>query len=67
MGQQNSCKTLIGVHSTMHFMHPIKLLLGVFDMNIHDHLVTQSDHLFTTVWLFMGHGLISPDYCCCPL
>ena len=21
MGQQNSCKTLIGVHSTMHFMH----------------------------------------------
>ena len=22
MGQQNSCKTLIGVHSTMHLMHP---------------------------------------------
>ena len=22
MGQQNSCKTLIGVHSTMHFIHP---------------------------------------------
>ena len=26
MGQQNSCKTLIGVHSTMHLMHPFKVL-----------------------------------------
>ena len=26
MGQQNSCKTLIGMHSTMHLMHPIKVL-----------------------------------------
>ena len=26
MGEQNSCKILIGVHSTMHLMHPIKVL-----------------------------------------
>ena len=26
MGQQNSCKTLIEVHSTMYLMHPVKVL-----------------------------------------
>ena len=26
MGQQDSCKTLIGVHSTMHLMHRIEVL-----------------------------------------
>ena len=26
MGQQNSSKTIIGLHTTMHVMHPIKVL-----------------------------------------
>ena len=33
MGQQNSCKTLIGVHSTMHLMNPeFTTLLGCFSI-----------------------------------
>ena len=29
MGQQNSCKTLIGVHSIVHLMHPNKGLATI--------------------------------------
>ena len=44
-GQQNSCKTFIGVHSTMHLMHPNEGLATVTHIHVHVCVSTMCDSL----------------------
>ena len=62
MGQQNSCMTLIGVHSTMHLMHPIRSCNYRFIGN-------DLYHNYATLWKSdvppwpLGH-LMGSSYAC---